>query len=472
MRVRGSMIAVCALAAVAVLAGLAAGTALAARAPVLRGICDPGLITSWDRSGERKVREFHERLGAETVRINLEWEEAEPRRGVYDTDYLRRAEAAVRAVHDRGMQAIVLVYQTPRWASDRGLWRHPAPGDRAGIWHSYYPPSRAALADFRAFAARLSARLRGLVLGYSCWVEPNLWTYLYPQRTSADPAFAAHRYTAMLEAFSAGVRAGDPAAQVIAGETSPTGDDSRLRTSPQRFARQMRLAGADAFFDVFAHHPYPVAGTRRLAPRALPRDPGHTVSLSNLGTLLAVFPGKPFYLTEFAYPTAPSYLFGVWVSAARQAAYLRASFRLAAQYDQVKLLLWFPLKDYADNGTYRDAWGLYSGLRTLRGARKPAYYAYAGGNRLTLAAPKVLRRGATLTLRGRLTSENMGALSGKSLVVSARSPHRSWVTVKRVVTRADGGYLVRVRPRRSATWQVRWSGVVESRTTWVPVVGD
>ena len=40
------------------------------------------------------------------------------------------------------------------------------------------------------------------------------------------------------------------------------------------------------------------------APEAPPRDPTTTVNLQNLGTLLAIFPTKPFYLTEYGYQTA------------------------------------------------------------------------------------------------------------------------------------------------------------------------
>jgi hypothetical protein len=38
-------------------------------------------------------------------------------------------------------------------------------------------------------------------------------------------------------------------------------------------------------------------------------------------------------------------------------------------------------------------------------------------------------------------------------------------------TRRDGTYAVKVRPRGSATWVVRWSGVVGSPAEWVPVSG-
>jgi hypothetical protein len=259
---------------------------------------------------------------------------------------------------------------------------------------------------------------------------------------------------------------------VIAGETSPSGNETRLKTSPQRFARQLRRAGANEHFDVFAHHPYPIAGNADISPEALPRDPSRTVWLANLDTLLDIFPDKPFYLTEFAYPTTPSLLFGISVDDARQAAYLQAAFRVAARYTRVELLLWFPRKDHAYSGSYRDPWGNFSGLRTLRGKRKRAYYAFAGGNSLTMKTVASVRSGATLTLRGRLASERMGPLAGKTLSVMTRRPGGAWTLVATARTRDDGSYAVRVRPRRGAMWQVRWTGVVAGPADWVPLTAD
>jgi hypothetical protein len=461
-------VAVCVAGVASIVLGAAA---TAPGAPVLRGICDPDLVDTWRSNGPAVVHELATRLGADAVRINVSWHDAEPREGIYDEAYLERVASAVRETRAHGMQAIVLVWRPPHWASDRSLWGHPVSGDRAGVYQPYYPPALDALDEFAALMTHMAQTMRGEVLAYSCWVEPNLWTYLYPQRTASDPAFAAHRYTRMLAAFSQGVRAGDPAALVVGGETAPTGSDTRLSTGPQRFARQIRSAGAGAYFDVFAHHPYPAAGNRGISPKAMPRDPSHTVWLANLQTLLDLFPDKPFYLTEFAYPTSYSRLFGVRVSPARQAAYLTVAYRMAARYPQVQLLAWFPRKDSSEDGTYHDRFGNYSGLRTLRGVRKRAYYAYAGGNHLTMSTTSVKRKGGTtLALRGCLTSERMGPLAGKALVVAARRPGHSWVVVARARTLGDGSYVVKLRPGYGATWQVRWQGVATSDADWVPVV--
>lgn len=463
------------LASVASVTALALLVCLAAPTParagtVLRGICAPGLIGHWSTDGPAVVRQFAERLGADVVRVNIHWYEAAPSPGTYDDQYLGRVTSAVREIRARGMQVIVGVWGTPRWASDRALWVTAAPGDRAGVYHRYYPPALDHLEQLRALMERLSADLQGEVLGYVCWNEPNLWTYLYPQRTSSNAAFAARRYAKMLAAFSQGVRGGDANAQVIAGETAPFGENSVLRTSPQRFARLLARQGASAWFDAYSHHPYAIASRNGVAPNAQPRDPEHTVNLGNLDTLVKVFADRPLYITELGYPTRPNAAHGFWVSPARQASYLRAAFRVATAHDGVAMLVWFPLHDSSNTGTYANPWGNYSGLVTLGGRPKRAYYAFAGGNSLTLADPgRVARAGATLVLRGVLTSVRMGPLAGKGLTVLARRPGSPWIVAAQTMTRGDGSYVVRLRVRRGATWKVRWTGVVTSPRHWVPV---
>jgi len=436
---------------------------------LLRGICEPSLFGSWPVDGPAVVEDFSDHLGADVVRVNLLWSKAEPSPGVLDEDYLGRVVSAVRDIRAHGVQALVDVWKAPSWASDRALWRTAVPGDRAGVYHGYYPAALDSLGELQGFMEQLSSRLQGEVLAYACWNEPNFWRYFYPQRTASSPAFAARRYTQMLAAFSLGVRAGDPQAKVVAGETAPSGDDSRWRTSPQRFARQIASAGAGAYFDAYSHHPYAVGGNVDIAPGAPPSDPRHTVCLDNIDTLLDVFPGKPLYLTEFGYATAPNRWLGVWVSPAREAACLKAAYRVAARRSGVEILIWFPLKDSSDSGTYSSPWGNYCGLVTLRRSRKPAYFALAGGNELTLADPGRVARGGLLVLRGVLTSARMGPLGGKTLAVLARRPGRPWVVAARVTTRSDGTYVVRLRTYAGASWKVRWLGVVMSPRRWVPV---
>ena len=437
---------------------------------VLRGICEPNLIWDWQVNGPALVEDFADDLGADVVRVNLRWSEAEPSPGVYDEDYMARAVSAVGGNPSRGMQVLIDVWKAPRWASNRALLRATAmPGDQAGVYHGYYSPfSR----QPRRAAGLHGAALRqtpGRGPGVRMLERAQLLDVLLSPAHGVRPAFSADRYTMMLKAFAQGVRAGDPQAEVVAGETAPFGDNTKSRTSPQRFARQIAGAGAAAYFDAYSHHPYAIAGNESIAPAALPRDPRHTVCLGNVGVLLDVFPGKPLYLTEFGYETARNWDFGVWVSPARQASYLKAAFRVAARTEGVGMLAWYPLEDSSADGTYDDRRGNYCGLVNLRGQRKPAYFAFAGGNELTLAEPGRVTPGGSLVLSGVLTSARMGPLAGKTLAVLAHLPDRPWVVVAKATTGSDGSYTVRLRPYASATWKVRWSGVVTSPRRWVPV---
>ena len=99
------------------------------------------------------------------------------------------------------------------------------------------------------------------------------------------------------------------------------------------------------------------------------------MTLYNLRTLLRLFPGKPFYLTEYGYNTRPNLIFGLFVDEAVQARYLTAAYRYAARYPQVKLLVWFLVRDVKP-GSGAANLGVYTGLRRPDGSRKPAWYAF------------------------------------------------------------------------------------------------
>ncbi len=446
----------------------AATAAPALAADLLRGIDDNRLFLPHPHAGTAALREIRGKLNADVIRADINWPSAEPRRGRYDAAYLDRVAATILAARERGLQVVVLVYRTPRWASDRTLWAHPVAGDRAGVYQSYYPPARKHLDDFKAFAAHLARKLRGSVLAYEPWCEPNMYRYLFPQRTRTNACFAAQRYAKMLRAFAAGVRSADPDALVCAGATAPFGRNDRYGTSPQRFARLLRDLGTATVFDVYTHHPYVPGGTADAAPEARPRDPRITVSLGNIDTLLRIFPDKPFYLTEFGWSTHASHTFGIHVSCVQQAAYLRRAFACMERFPQVRLGIWFPLKDTSATGGYGDDWGVYSGLRKLDGAPKRAYYAFAGGNSLTLQAPDGIQAGSPLALTGTLTSATLGPLAGKDLVVERRRAGETWKVVAHCTTGAGGVYAVHFKPARSADWRVRWLGVTGSGTNWVP----
>ena len=464
------VLAVC-LGIVVLLVFLVALFPIASQASVAKGMCD---IRIQDTAADPTqlldaIDELDAELGAGWVRLAVSWRDLEPTPGVYSEAQLANLDYLTGELSARGIQLLATICYTPRWASDQSFWDSP-PGGHATGYQSFYPIDDAALDDFGRTAEFLAARYAGRIAAYEVWNEPNLWPYLYPQRTDDDRWFAAHTYLKMLKAWSAGIRRGDPNALVVAGGTAPLGRDDVCRTSPQSFARYLRSQGAAEYFDAYSHHPYTPGGTTNKAPDRPPNDTKTTVTLYNLRTLLDVFPGKPFYLTEYGYNTSASRDFGgMTVTKVQQAAWLRKAYLYAGRYSQVKALFWYLVQDAKPSGLPSDH-GVYTGLREADGARKLSWFAFAGGNRLTIEAPRSVRRGRSAWVSGVLTNAALGALPGKTLVLQVRRAGTgTWGTLASHRTGASGRCHFYVKPRSSTVYRVVWRGVKTSATRAVRV---
>lgn len=446
-----------------------------AAASVARGIVDP-ILTQWGTRFDPAVQEealdqIGPGLRASYVRYVVSWADAQPAdKDHYVETYLAGVDNAVSLAKARGLKVMITYSYVPRWASDDRYWAEVGGYDRKIAMKT----DEATLDAFQEFCRAMAERWQG-VWGYECWNEPNLHLTLYPQSTATDKDFGAHVYLKMLRRFSAGVDEGDPAAQRLAGGTAPRGykatdrlSSRKMMTSPQRFAAAIKAArpSVSPLFDGYSHHPYTPGSAAKKWPEALPRDPTTTVNLGNLSTLLKMFPTKKFYLTEYGYQTAACYAFSQdFVSYATQADYLKRAYAFAARYRQVKLLMWFLLDDYSPTGESSSLNGFYTGLRDVHQAKKPAWYAFARGNHLTLAAPASAKKGTTVSAQGTLSSDTAGPVSGAKLVVRSRTASgRPWTKVATRVTGADGSYSVSIRLARSAYFRVEWTGVVTGQT--------
>ncbi len=436
------------------------GMATSAQAgTVLKGTDDGRLAWRGATNPAAQVKFLATKLHAQMLRFDLRWAKLEPQRNVYDQTYLDQLAQTIHAATGDGLKIIITLCGTPQWASDKSLWHYAPPTYKSGVYRSFYPPAPNRLADFQAFATKLSTTFGSDVLGYECRNEPNQWFSMYPQRTPSDPAFGVRRYADMLTAFSKGIRAGDPNALVIAGSNSPVGLNNDLGTSPQRFATELKSMVNSSVFDGYSHHPYTTGGTSNTAPEAMPHYPKVTVSLGNISTLLKIFPSKPFYITEYGYYTKYRIAMGIYVSQVTQAEYLPRAYKYAARFPQIKALIWLPYQDSGPANPPPNNSGTYSGLVTTTGAFKLAWYTFSGGNKLTLVTKSL---GASVRLSGQLTSQSMGGLRGKSLVVYRRTPGHAWRVARNLTTGANGSYHVTVKAPGANFFKVAWLGVVRS----------
>ena len=151
-----------------------------------------------------------------------------------------------------------------------------------------------------------------------------------------------------------------------------------------------------------------------------------------------------------------------------QASYLKSAYAFVARYRQVRMLMWFLVRDVAGPSKAPDL-GFYTGLDTSNGAHKPAWYAFAGHNSLTIKASATsIRRGATISLAG--TLRGAGSPVAKPIVLQSRRAGESWANVKTIATNVSGGYsLTGVRPKSTTYYRLSWPGVATSRTVRVRV---
>lgn len=237
-----------------------------------------------------------------------------------------------------------------------------------------------------------------------------------------------------------------------------------------RFARLLATHGAAQYFDVYSHHPYTPGGSRYAAPNKPPNDPSTTVTVYNLPSLLRLIPTKPFYLTEYGYTTADTYDFGGFkVSQIDQARYLREAYSYVKRWNQVKVLFWLLDRDVAfASGSPLAA--IYSGLRTADGRPKLAWYAYAGGNLVGIAAPSSFRRGTYIRITGTVSNKSAGVVAGRTVVLQSRRYNtHAWTTVGSRTTSSTGGYVFTPRPGGSRAYRVVWRGVATSAIKLVPM---
>ena len=372
-----------------VLAGVAAPASLAAERMWVGFHDDPSFRWVTDRQ-ERVARSAEN--NASIIRLLVQWNLAAKTRPANATDSFDPAyefddiDEAVRSAQENDQEVILTISGTPRWANG---------GKNPNVM-----PTR--VADFTSFSRAIASRYSGRFMGYpfvrfwSIWNEPNLQLFLSPQFDSRGRSVAPANYAKLAAAAYAGLKAGNPQAQIAIGETSARGSDKatglRPTHSPGKFAELVAKANPRLKFDAWSHHPYP--SVPNLPPSQVVKWPN--VSLASLPkfeeNLKTLFKRKsvPIWITEYGHQTRPEDSLGIPYS--QQAAYIQQSISIAAGFPFVNMFIWFVYQD--DQGQPWD-----SGIYTRGGAPKGTSPA-----RFTASArPLDARNGLTLVRAGTLT---------------------------------------------------------------------
>jgi polysaccharide biosynthesis protein PslG len=401
-------------------------------------------------SAEVRVRQMVE-LGTRLIRTDLPWDYVAKSRPTDAKDQndpaydWTRMDQIVAAANKYKVKLLFTVWGTPIWAKDPKVTDSP-------FWErAIRPANPAEFGDF-AIAAATRYAPRGVHM-WEAWNEPNLPLFLVPQferKAGKWVNVSAKTYSALAKSFWTGVKEVDPTATIGGLVTAPVGnpcpafcpDEPNERTYPIDFLRLLDAPGLRPPMDAVSHHPYPQTGPRSYD------FPGATyVDLYNLSRLekavdASYLKGKPIWLTEVGFSTAPTQNYSTYFSKAKQAEYLADAYRRVRENPRIKILTWFFLQDNRD-------WT--SGLLTIKGAKKPAYGAFAFPVSPDLR--KTVPAGTPITILGQI---RIAAAAGP--VTIQREVSGAWKNLAVVKSTADGGFSAVVRPTETGRYRATWSG--------------
>jgi hypothetical protein len=379
----------------ALLAALAAATVvLAAPAPAgasayaRYGVQDDAWLMDGPGTLEQRLDTL-QRLGVGIVRVTLRWNEVAPTkpadaRDPADPAYRWDAyAAALQALHDRGIPALVTLYGSPPWANGGG------------------PPNRLPASGFGNFAYAAAQEFPWVHL-WTIWNEPNSPAFSAP----VSPKLYVRR---LLTPAVALLHLANGANKVAGGVTSPRRPPHGM--SPQAFMQGMHAYHAK--LDAYAQNPYP-ASTRE-TPFHDPCSWCRTLSMARLPEIrrdvTRYFGPKPIWLTEYGYQTdPPDPILGV--SFALQARYLGEGALRVWEQAHVTILIHFLIRDEPELG------GWQSGLFTIHGSPKPAFRAFG------LPLAEVSRSGRRTVVWGQVRPGH-----GRRVYVLQRWTGSRWVRV-------------------------------------------
>jgi hypothetical protein len=332
-------------------------------------------------------------LGADVVKIQLYWGDVAPagRRKPAGFDGSDPASyhwgtypGAVNSIIAAGMQPYLsLGGHAPRWATNGG--------GRPGT-------SRPSAEEFRLFAQAAGRQFSNVHI-WSFWNEPNLYSWLSPQRKNGVPQSPSIYRKLYLGGHAGLVDSGHGGDRILLGELMPRGGTSSQKIRPLAFLREMvcldghyrqyrgsaaRRRGCGKIGRIpttgLAYHPYTLPSGPRGGERhddAAIGQLDRVVKTLNALAKRGKLPRRlPIWLTEFGYQTRPpDPVFGV--SLKRAAGFMDLSEWIAFRNKRVASYSQYTLFDDAPRpgGRPFQRWSTWqSGLRFHDGSQKPHVY--------------------------------------------------------------------------------------------------
>jgi hypothetical protein len=297
--------------------------------------------------------------GVMTLRQTFDWARIERRPGHYDFRVYDRL--ALDAASD-GITLLPLLFNPPRFYSSR-----PRKHARRGV----YPPRHYSdMARFAAVVARrygpggvLWAQHPGLggtaVRAWQIWNEPNLLVYW---ASGVSP----RRYVQLMRTVGGAIKGVDPGAEIVTSGLPNSNLAGSMPFTP--FVKRMYAAGGKDAFDTLAVHPYAVGERGVMLAMRLARQVMDHHGDSDGG----------LRITEIGWASGgppSSFRTGARGQAARIGRLLGDLGRARAAL-RLRGVVYYKWRDTRLRRGIHDFWGHHTGLLTVAGRRKPAYFAF------------------------------------------------------------------------------------------------
>jgi hypothetical protein len=341
--------------------------------------------------------------GARIAQIEVDWTAIEPNAPASGSSLINPAapqfdfenlDGEVEAIVGAGLEPVFLVTDAPRWAEGKS-------GTAIEYSEGGFEPNAKAYGELgEALAKRYSGSFPNplrpgkklpRVRYIQAWAEANTdfhlspqWTHVGGHAVNTGPIIYRH----MLNAFYAGVQAGDPKALVLTSGFEGYGDApfaGLQRTHPVTFLEDLlclsrslkrtNCAGGPARFDILASDPYDAFSptTHAISPLdASAPDLGRLTKVVKAGLAAGtVLPhkAKPLWVTEFGYDSKPPNPSAV--STATQAKWLQEGF-YTFWHEGASAALWYLVRDQTPPYDVN----YFSGVYFRNGKKKPSFTAY------------------------------------------------------------------------------------------------
>jgi hypothetical protein len=433
---------------------------------------DDALLLRHDGDTRARTLDEMDRLGVDVVKVQVYWNEIAPqgRRkpsgfdaadpasygwGVYDE--------IVQGIVARGMRPfLALGNRAPDWATAK----------RARYRGTYRPSPR----EFELFARAAGERYSGSFGGlprielWSIWNEPNLFSWLAPQRRRDGTPVSPTVYRKLYLAGHRGLRAtGHGSDTILLGELMPLGAGSPRKVPPLEFLREMaclnrnfrpyrgraaRIRDCAGVRRIptsgIAHHPYTPAGGVHARAK---RDEAPISALGSLTRTLDAIARRgrlprrlPVWITEFGFQTDPPDPFQVGVR--RVPGFMDESEWMAFRNRRVRSYSQYTLRDdppRRSSSNFLKWSGFQMGLRYQDGRKKPGVY-----DAFPMPAFVRLLGGNRVEVFGGLRAGGSGGAR-----IAARVPGGSYRSVGSARLNSAGYFRKVVRVRRAADAKYR-----------------